>query len=108
MWDVGRGAPVAALPVGLLRAARAAARFPLSGNARPGPARLAQRDRDGLLPLPHLAARARAQGAMLVLTHDLVNLAPELAFAGRVTVRTSRHDVPPLASGVLATARGPG
>jgi hypothetical protein len=39
---------------------------------------LAQRDGDGLFPLPHLASRARAEGSVLVLAHHLADLAATL------------------------------
>src|SRR6266481_4641410 len=42
------------------------------------PTSLAQRDGDGLLPLPNFSARARAEGTVLVLAHHLADLAATL------------------------------
>jgi hypothetical protein len=72
----------------LLHGAHRVAPFFPAASAGPGsppprdagsrPASLAQRDGDRLLPLPHLASRARAEGSVLVLAHNLADLAATL------------------------------
>ena len=70
-------------PDGEHRAARDDARLLLllSGNLRSGFSRLAEGDRHGLLATFYLLPAARLQRALLVLLHDLVDLA--LPFAAR-------------------------